>query len=128
MFKFEFKSAKMKVKMSGYVVFLIALLGLLIYIFVDTSSVERYIKDKGVEVSVTISMCKIERVGSGRNARNAWCSSGYYYVNGKEYRFGIEAVIPIGTKFMIKYDPRKPERSRLVNPHEFDSFPKTKSK
>jgi len=47
----------------------------------------------------------------------------YYYVNGKEYKCSIERIIPVGTEFKIKYNPKNPERSRLGNPHEFDNYP-----
>ena len=35
----------------------------------------------------------------------------------------MHKVIPIGTKVKIKYNPRNPQRFKLVNPHEFDNYP-----
>ena len=46
-----------------------------------------------------------------------------YFVKGKKYRFSMHKVIPIGTKVKIKYNPRNPQRFKLVNPHEFDNYP-----
>ncbi len=112
----------MKKKMSGIWMFWIIIL-FFGYLVLSALWEDYYIKNKGVEISVTVSMCKIERIGN-RSPVDMWCSSGYYWVHNKKYRHIIKGrVLPIGTKFSIKYDPRNPNKSLLVNPHEFDNYP-----
>ena len=41
-------------------------------------------------------------------------SRGYYYVDNKRYKCYSVGVIPIGSTFKIKYNPRDPEEWRFV--------------
>jgi len=100
------------------------IIGLFIaYLIISNFYEDNYIKNNGIEITVKIAVCQKEHLRSGRRNGKAWRSSGYYYVNGKEYKCSYERIIPIGTEFKIKYNPKNPERSRLVNPHEFDNYP-----
>jgi hypothetical protein len=114
----------MKTKMNGTYVPLIIIGFVYAYILADSLFEDKYIKDNGIEISVKVTVCQLEHIRSGKRHGKQWLSSGYYYVNGKKNKCSIERIIPLGTEFKIRYDPRKPERFRLVNPREFDNYPR----
>ena len=105
------------------------IIGLFIaYLVVSDLFRDNYIKNNGIEITVKIAVCQEEHLISGKRYGMTWLSSGYYYVNGKEYKCSFERIVPIGTEFKIKYNPKDPERWRPVNPHEFDNYPIMKKK
>ena len=100
------------------------IIGLFIaYLILSSLFEDNYIKNNGIEITVKIAVCQEEYLISGKRYGMTWLSSGYYYVNGKEYKCSFERIVPIGTEFKIKYNPKDPERWRPVNPHEFDNYP-----
>lgn len=109
--------------MTGTYISLIIIGLFFAYLILSDLFRNNYIRNNGTELSVKIAVCQLEHIVNAKHYGMTWVSSGYYYVNGKEYKCSFERIIPIGTEFKIKYDPRNPERSRLVNPHEFDNYP-----
>ena len=93
------------------------------YLILSRLFEDNHIRNNGIELSVKITVCQKEYLISGKRHGMTWLSSGYYYVNGEEYKCSFERIVPIGSEFKIKYDPRNPERWRPVNPHEFDNYP-----
>jgi len=111
----------MKRKMNGDSIFLTLIAIFLIYILVNTLLTEKDLKNNGIETTAIVRTCRHEYI----NSSAGWTSRAFYYVNGREYNHSIKAIIPIGTRVKIRYAPRYPTRSTLVNPHEFDNYPKS---
>jgi len=112
-------------KMSGYTIAWIVLGGIVILFFKDFVLNEISIQRNGIETTAIVRTCKKENVRMGNSSSvTKWVSRAYHTVNGQEYSCSINAVVPIGTEVKIKYAPRDPKCWKLINPREFDNYPK----
>ena len=48
-----------------------------------------------------------------------------YNIDKKTYHYNIEAKVPIGKTFRLRYLPENPEQIVLINPYEFKNYPKS---
>jgi hypothetical protein len=106
----------------GTILFIVVIV-FFIYVYIDTTLNEKDIKNNGKEISATVLTCR-EEFNPPRSANSDWTSRAYYKVKGKEYSYPIRAIVPVGTIVKIRYAQRDPTRAELINPHEFDHYPK----
>ena len=113
----------MKKRMRGDYIAIISLCALLIYIYINTTLENKNLKKEGIEVTAIVLTHRKE-LEYVRGSAKRWYSRAYYKVEGKDFSRRIPAIIPIGAKVKIRYAPRNPNYSELVDPHEFDNYPK----
>ena len=77
-----------------------------IEVFVEDFIVER----SGITVSVKVEYYDRVRVNKGSKT----VSRGFYYINYKQYSCFSWEILPIGSTFKIKYNPKNPEVYRRV--------------
>jgi hypothetical protein len=115
-------------KMSGYTIVWIVVGGIVVLGLKDIVLNEISIQRNGIEITAVVRTCKKENVKYSRSTIKKWVSRAYYTVKGEEYSYSIHAIVPIGTEVKVKYAPRDPKCRKLVNPHEFDDYPKDMEK
>lgn len=86
---------------------------------------EKKIKENGIEIEATVFRCEKISWPPVRSGRR-WISKAYYQVEGVTNPYSVEAVLPIGMKFKIKYLPNNPHQALLSDEHQFDNYPKDK--
>ena len=84
---------------------------------------EKQVRQFGIETEAEIYCCEQKYDPPGRGGLK-WISRFVYNVNGITYNLPIEGKIPIGTKFKVKYSKVDPSNCLLVNPNEFENYPK----
>lgn len=90
---------------------------IVIIVFLAILSLKNYkdnidLENSGLIVSVTVEYYSRESLRRGGATKTL--SRGYYYVDNKRYKCYSVGVIPIGSTFKIKYNPRDPEEWRFV--------------
>jgi|GEM_PF-1819482 len=90
---------------------------IVIIVFLAIISLKNYkdnidLENSGVTVSVRVEFYSREALHRGGATKTL--SRGYYYVDNKRYKCHSVAVIPKGSTFKIKYNPKNPEDWRLV--------------
>ena len=100
----------------------ISILTIGLYFYIKSSNEEKRILNEGIEITAKV----IEHYKS-TNIRGdyIWKSDAIYKVENVIYNYRIEAKVPVGTEFKLKYLPGSPKRAILVNPDEFKGYPKT---
>ena len=106
---------------TSVILFLIVLsIGL--FFFFKTDSKEKRILNEGKEITATV-----DRYFKSTNIRGGkiWRSVALYNIDKKTYHYNIEAKVPIGKTFRLRYLPENPELVVLINPDEFKNYPKS---
>ena len=97
----------MKQKKDFSWIYLPVCIGAILLFAIYDCSMSAYIKKTGEPKTVTVVFHEtVSLKGRAPQAR----SCGYYYVNNKQYKAFINGIFPIGTKFEIKYYPKRPSR------------------
>ena len=112
-------------EIKGSTVIGILIVVFFILIFIDRELNVKDIKKNGIEITAIVKSCQKELIRKGRgNSMIIWISRAYFTVDGERYYNRIKAIVPIGTEVKIRYAPRNPMYNFLIDPHQFDNYPK----
>ncbi len=92
--------------------FWIVVIGLLAVLTLKNYKDNIDLESSGVTVSIRVEFYSREALHRGGATKTL--SRGYYYVDNKRYKCHSVGVIPKGSTFKIKYNPKNPEDWRLV--------------
>ena len=90
---------------------IILFIGIIVYVVSKGCIEDNYIEKNGIAVTVVVKF--YDRLLFNKSGMKT-VSGGYYYVDNKRYKCHSVAVIPKGSTFQIKYNPKDPEEWRLV--------------
>lgn len=118
--KYNFANQKRTGILNFILFFFLLTIGL--YFYLKSSNEEKRILNEGTEITA-----EVVNSYKSTNIRGdyIWKSDAKYKVDNVMYNYRIEAGVPIGTKFKLKYLPGNPKRAILVNPDEFKEYLKT---
>ena len=90
------------------------------FFYFSTANKEKRILNEGIEVTAIVYRnYKSTNVRGGR----IWKSEATYIIDKKKYNYVIEAKVPVGKSFILKYLPEIQEDPLLINPDEFKEYP-----
>ena len=95
------------------------------YFYFGSVNKEKRILIEGIEVTAIVY--KHYKSTSFRGDK-IWISLATYIIDKKEYNYVIEAKVPVGKSFILKYLPEIPENPLLINPDEFKEYPRSYKK
>ena len=92
------------------------------YFYFGTANKEKRILNEGIEVTANVYRhYKSTNIRGGR----IWRSEATYVIDKKSYNYVIEAKVPVGKSFILKYLPEIPDDPVKINPDEFKKYPRS---